>query len=161
MKARYAGAFDRGRVFSTAASSVFDSQALAGLTKAVDGLEPMPPRRGPEPKFRNRERELEEVVSALNNDDASHFWFFVAPPQLGKTWFLRKIGEGLLKVRSRCLVHEVDVRELTPDSNDPIALLSRMYNVSPPRSDPREIATAISRTGRYNLCLLDSAELLS
>ena len=160
MKGSIALALDIGRVFSGAADNVFDSQALARPTEA-DGPEPTHLRKGQEPKFRNRERELEEVLSALDNDDANHFWFFVAPPQLGKTWFLRKIGEGLRELRSRCLVYEVDVRELTADASDPMALLARMYRVSVPRPDPREIATAISGTGRYNLCLLDSAELLS
>ena len=98
--------------------------------------------------------------SALNNDDASHFWLFVAPPQLGKTWFLRAIGGDPRGLPSPCLVHQVDVRELTADADDPMALLARMYRVSVPHPDPREIATAISGTHRYNLCLLDSAELL-
>lgn len=161
MKARDAVGLDIGRASPAAAESLFDSQALDGLTEAVDRPEPGPLRIGQEPKFRNRERELEEVLSALDNDDAGHFWFFVAPPQLGKTWLLRKIGEGLRELRSRCLVHEVDVRELNADAYDAMALLARMYRVSVPRPDPREIATAISGTGRYNLCLLDSAELLS
>jgi hypothetical protein len=161
MKARYPVALGTGRAFLATASRVFDSPAFAGLTGTADGAEPL--RIDQEPKFRNRERELEEVVSALHNDDASHFWLWVAPPQLGKTWFLRKIGEGLLERRSGCLVHKVDVREFTAaaDVHDPMALLARMYRVPASGLDPREIAAAISRTGRYNLCLLDSAELLS
>lgn len=149
-----------GRVLS-AADSVFDSQAPTGLTEAVGGPEPSPPSYAQEPKFRNRKRELEEVLSALDNDDASHFWFFVAPPQLGKTWFLRETGKGLRERRTRCLVHEVDVRELTQGAHDPMALLARMYGVSVPHPDTRKIAVAISGRGSYNLCLLDSAELLS
>ena len=161
MKARGTIALDKGRVLSGAAGNVFDSQALTGLTEAVGGTEPRPPRRGLELKFRNRERELEEVISALDNDDASHFWLFVAPPQLGKTWFLRETGVGLRRRRSRCLVHEVDVRDLTADTDDPLALLARMYRVPVPNPDTYKIAIAISATRRYNLCLLDSAELLS
>lgn len=161
MKARDEVAIDVGRTFRSATDSIFDSQALAGRTEAVDKPGSRSARKDQGPKFRNRERELEEVLSALDNDNASHFWFFVAPPQLGKTWFLRKVGEGLRDLRGRCLVHEIDTRELTADADNPIALLARMYRVSVPRLDAREIATAISRTGRYNLCLLDSAELLS
>jgi len=116
---------------------------------------------GLELKFRNRERELDAVVSALDNDDASHFWLYVAPPQLGKTWFLREIGKRLPKQRSRCRVHYVDAREIAADANDPLALLAHMYGVSPSRADALGIARAISATNRYNLCLLDSAELLS
>ena len=93
MKARDAVALNIGRTFSDAAEKLFDSEALAGLNEAVDGPEPIPLQTGQEPKFRNRERELEEVLGALDNDDADHFWFFAAPPQLGKTWFLRRIGE--------------------------------------------------------------------
>jgi len=161
MKARGTVALGTGRVLSAAAGNIFDSQALTGPTEAVGGPEPRLPHRGPELKFRNRERELEEVISALDNDDASHFWLFVAPPQLGKTWFLRETGAGLRKRRSRCLVHEVDVRDLTEAADDPLALLARMYRVSVPNPDTYKIAVAISATRQYNLCLLDSAELLS
>lgn len=122
-----------------------------GSAAAGDGLEP---------KFRNRERELGDVVSALDNDDAEHFWLYVAPPQLGKTWFLREIGTRLRKVRNRCVVHYVDVREIA-DANDPLALLALMYGVSPSQADALGIARAISATNRYHLCLLDSAELLT
>jgi hypothetical protein len=161
MKARDAGAFDMGRTLSSVADNIFDSRRLTGMAAAFDRQEPRPPRKGPEPKFRNRERELEDVLSALSNDDAEHFWLFVAPPQLGKTWFLRKIGDGVTELYSRSLVHEVDVRELTAEAEDPVTLLARMYNVAGSRPDTHQIATAISGTGSYNLCLLDSAELLS
>ena len=161
MKARDAVALNIGRTFSDAADKLFDSEALAGLNEAVDGPEPRPLQTGQEPKFRNRERELEEVLGALDNDDADHFWFFVAPPQLGKTWFLRRIGERWRELHSRCLVHQVDVGKFTADAFDPMALLARMYRVSVPGPSCREIAAAIVGTGRYNLCLLDRAELLS
>jgi hypothetical protein len=161
MKARDAVALDIGRALSTITDSVFDSQAFARFTEADDPADPEPERTGQEPKFRNRERELEEVTSALNNDDASHFWFFVAPPQLGKTWFLRETGKRLRKLRTRCVVHEVDVRRTDTDTNDALALLARMYGVSGPAPDARAIASAISGTHKYNLCLLDNAESLS
>jgi len=129
------------------------------VQRCVTG-EPAATGGGLEPKFRNRERELGDVVSALDNDDAEHFWLYVAPPQLGKTWFLREVGTRLLKLRSRCLVHYVDAREIAAAANDPLALLALMYGVSF-QADALGIARAISATNRYNLCLLDSAELLS
>jgi hypothetical protein len=148
------------RVFSAAADSVFDSHVPTGQTAAPGDPERRPLSKDQDPKFRNRVRELEEVRSALKSDDASHFWLFVAPPQLGKTWFLRAIGD-LRELPTRCLVHHVDIRDLAAGAEDPMALLARMYHVSVARPDPRKIATAISGTHRYNLCLLDSAELLS
>lgn len=163
MKAGDVVALDVGREFSAATDRVFDSQALSGLPGGIGGPDPVSPGNGQEPKFRNRERELDEVVSALNNDDGDHFWLVVAPPQLGKTWFLRETGKRLRKVRHGCRVHTVDIRQIAGDpvAGDSMALLARMCGVSVPSPDPLSIATEIARTRRYNLCLLDSAELLS
>src|SRR5579872_6016989 len=58
-----------------------------GAARPSNATGPADTGDGLEPKFRNREHELEEVVSALDNDAADHFWLYVAPPQLGKTWF--------------------------------------------------------------------------
>lgn len=161
MKARDVVALDIGRIASTAIDDAFDSRELTGLPEAIDG--PGASSNDHERTFRNREQELEEVISALHNDAGDHFWLFVAPPQLGKTWFLRETGDRLRKRRTRCHVHLVDVRQFAghPVMDDPIALLARMYEVSEPSPDALKIATAISGTARYNLCLLDSAELLS
>jgi hypothetical protein len=156
-------ALDIGHELSAATDRVFDSQAPSGLPGGIGEPDPGSSGNGQEPKFRNREWELGEVVSALNNDDGDHFWLVVAPPQLGKTWFLRETGKRLRNRRSGCRVHTVDVRQIASDpvAGDSMALLARMYGVSVPTPDPLSIATEIAGTHRYNLCLLDSAELLS
>jgi len=41
--------------------------------------------------FRNRRDELDSVLHGLNNAAGPHFWLIVAPPQLGKTWFLARL----------------------------------------------------------------------
>jgi hypothetical protein len=163
VKARDTVARDIGPALSAATEHVFDSQALSGLPGSIGGPDPGSPGNGQEPKFRNREWELEEVVSALNNDDGEHFWLVVAPPQLGKTWFLRETGTRLERLRANCHVHAVDVRQFTAEAaaHDPMTLLARMYGVSAPSPDPLSIATALAARPRYHLCLLDSAELLS
>ena len=48
-----------------------------------------------EPVFLNREQELENVLRGLTNASGPHFWLVVGPPQLGKTWFLDRIGKDL------------------------------------------------------------------
>lgn len=159
MKPGDAVAFEMRGVPSAAMSGTYASHERFTQVAAIAG--PEPDRQGQDPKFRNRERELDDVVNSLDNDDASHFWLWVAPPQLGKTWFLHETGKRLKQRRTRCLVHYADAREIAVASSDPMALLARMYAVSPQRPDALEIARAISRTNRYNLCLLDSAEQLS
>ena len=41
--------------------------------------------------FRNRRDELDSVLHGLTNVAGPHFWLIVAPPQLGKTWFLDQL----------------------------------------------------------------------
>jgi hypothetical protein len=112
-------------------------------------------------RFRNRERELEDVLHALRNEDADHFWLVIAPPQLGKSWFLREIGDRVHDYVTRCRVWRVDVREHPAEAGDALALLALMYGATPSARDTHVIARDIIGSGRYNLCLLDSAELLS
>jgi len=120
--------------------------------------------RPPSRHFRNRERELEEVRAGITNEDGEHFWLIIAPPQLGKTWFLGEIGDGIGR-SVRWEVKFVDARDLPPEVvGDADAILRIMFGLEPPASAERTIteiiATTISRKDRFQLCLLDSAELL-
>jgi hypothetical protein len=47
------------------------------------------------PLFRNRRQELDRVLGGLLSPVGPHFWLVVAPPQLGKTWFLHRISAEL------------------------------------------------------------------
>jgi TIR domain len=116
------------------------------------------------PEFRNRTRELEEISGALKDADGDHFWIVIAPPQLGKSWFLDKLASEF-ENRNVWVVKLVDARYLPAETlDDADAILRMMFGLAPdaPGARMREnIATAIARNNRVHLCLLDSAELLA
>jgi hypothetical protein len=120
-------------------------------------------RRRHNPHFRNRERELEEIHAGLVNQDGEHFWLVIAPPQLGKTWLLERIGAEYDQ-RALWRVKFVDVHDLPPEvAADPDAILQMMYgDVTPAagQSVAAAITSSIIRSNRFHLCLLDRAELL-
>jgi hypothetical protein len=117
--------------------------------------------------FRNRREELDRVLHGLTNVGGPHFWVVVAPPQLGKTWFLDRLsaeltGEG--KGPARWVTRLVDLRDQPPElRTDASALIAQLFGplIGDGQVTPRDIAQRISRSGRPYLCLLDSAELLS
>lgn len=120
-----------------------------------------------EPGFRNREDELYRVVHGLTNSSGPHFWLVVAPPQLGKTWFLKRVGaDAALLGPVPWKVCYVDAGAESSDvRNNAAALLTRLFALPMPATTAPEtlrgIAQAIVRSGRPHLCLLDSAELLA
>ena len=63
------------------------------------------------PLFRNRYDELEQVRRGLTNAAGPHFWLVLAPPQLGKTWFLDRISAEMLAGPSGWAARLVDLRE--------------------------------------------------
>jgi hypothetical protein len=121
--------------------------------------------RPPSPSFRNRTQELEEIAADLDNPHGEHFWVVIAPPQLGKSWFLDQLAP---RFDNRILwdVKFVDARELAPELlGDAAAILRMMFGLAPndtsARPMPEAIASAITGNNRVHLCLLDSAELLA
>lgn len=120
------------------------------------------------PAFRNREDELEKVLRGLTVAGGRHFWLVIAPPQLGKTWFLDQVSAKLTQPEtstSNWTAARVDVRDMPIDvRRDAGALLARFFGRPSPVTAEREsllsIARDISRSGKSRLCLLDSAELL-
>ena len=119
-----------------------------------------------QPAFRNRTDELEEVLRGLRLSGDRHFWLVIAPPQLGKTWFLNQVGAMLTEPElSNWVTALVNVRAIPRSArDDPGAVLARFFGCPSPVATDREsllaIARDISRTGKSLLCLLDSAELL-
>jgi hypothetical protein len=120
------------------------------------------------PKFRNREDELEKVLRGLTVASGPHFWLVIAPPQLGKTWFLRRVSaDPALSGSIPWVTRLVDLRAEPADvhNDDPGALLASLFGLTSPVTIGQEalrgIAREIIRSGRPHLCLLDSAELLS
>jgi hypothetical protein len=122
--------------------------------------------RGPAPGFRNRDRELDAVLDGLSTEDGEHFWLVIAPPQLGKSWFLNRISANVsARARGRWVVRRVDVRDQPAEVVGNAEALIRVMFSSEVRAttdpaDMREIAVDVIGNGRFHLCLLDSAELL-
>jgi hypothetical protein len=101
----------------------------------------------------------------LADEAGPHFWLVVAPPQLGKSWFLDRVGVELGQHGSDpWTIRLVDLRAESPElRQDAGALLARLLDLPSMASEPEgllAIAQAIARSGRPRLCMLDSAELL-
>lgn len=117
--------------------------------------------------FRNRRDELDRVLHGLTNAAGPHFWLIVAPPQLGKTWFLDQLRAELAGAGQPVTpwgTKLVDLRMQPPGlRSDTGGLLARLFEplTGEERATPRSIAREISRSRKSYLCLLDSAELLA
>ncbi len=124
-----------------------------------------PPR--PSPHFRNRDGELDEIVGGITDEYGEQFWLIIAPPQLGKTWLLQKISANVEQSWwRRWTPRIVDVRELSADViDDAEAILLLLFGLDRDSVGSRPIADVIAseilRNRRFQLCLLDSAELLA
>ena len=118
------------------------------------------------PGFRNREEELDEVCDDLAKEDGKHFWLVIAPPQLGKSWFLDRIDRDIsARQPGRWVVRLVDVRDQPADVRGNAETLVGKMLGSTHRltADPdglRKQAVEILKTDMFHLCMLDSAELL-
>jgi hypothetical protein len=130
------------------------------------GAGPTSPGPGSQ-SFRNRRDELDRVLRGLNNASGPHFWLVTAPPELGKTWFMRQLSAELASAEpARWVATRVDLRDQAIDvRGDAELLLPRLFGLSSSiRTGPevlRDIAQQICRSGYSRLCLLDSAELLN
>jgi hypothetical protein len=114
--------------------------------------------------FRNRREELDRVLHGLTNVGGPHFWLVVAPPQLGKTWFVDRVSAEITdQGPAQWVTRLVDLREQPAGQRaDARALLALLFRslIGGEQATPRNIARGISRSGKSYLCLLDSAELL-
>lgn len=126
-------------------------------------------------QFRNREDELQRVLRGLTGAGGPHFWLVVAPPQLGKSWFLNRISELLAGPDYSWTTRLVDIRQQPERTrHDARAILRRLF--PPGRPDTpghrdnqliqlnqptyEDIATNICAARTSHLLLIDSAELL-
>jgi TIR domain-containing protein len=132
------------------------------------GTAPTPPSRVPSTSndeliFRNRQDELDRVLRGLTNASGPHFWLVVAPPQLGKTWFLERISAHEALIEPAWVVRIADIRQFPADvREDAPAILARLFGRAQSGSaDELGIAGEIIDSHHPHLCLLDSAELLS
>jgi TIR domain len=120
------------------------------------------------PPFRNREDELDRVLRGITTDaSGEQFWLIVAPPQLGKTWFLDQIAVKLRAERGDWTARRVDLRDCPPEHCGSVPwVLGHLFHLdeAPVAADSAalmRIATQIIDRRRPHLCLLDSAELLA
>jgi hypothetical protein len=116
--------------------------------------------------FRNREDDLEKVLRDLTISSGGHFWLVIAPPQLGKSWFLRRVmNDPAVSESAGWDRRLVDLRDLPAETvRDCAALLAALFRLPSPAAGEQDTLRAIARqivVGRKPcLCLLDSAELL-
>lgn len=120
-------------------------------------------------QFRNREDELQRVMRGLACAGGPHFWLVVAPPQLGKSWFLRRISELLTGADDSWTARLADIRQQPERTRrDVRAIIRQLFPQSTPSSSSTpshqptyaDIATQVLASGRPHLILIDSAELL-
>jgi TIR domain len=157
------GAWDR--VLNDLASK-FDSSDAQPLA------DPLPPGgnggqpRTPSPRFRNREKDVDDIYTGITSEDGQHFWVVIAPPKLGKSWLLDHIADKVYRSwHHHWTVRLVDARELDADIvDDADAIVRLMFGLSPEAGTGWPVASTITasmrRDNRSFLCLLDSAELL-
>jgi len=127
--------------------------------------EPVAPDPNP-PRFRNRDDELEKAIRGLTSPVGPHFWLVIAPPQLGKTWFLRRVaGDPLLASPPHWVTKLIDLREQPAGvRSSPATVLGLLADIQPASPatpmTPQDIAKKIVRSRQPHLWLLDSAELM-
>ena len=145
----------------------FGGRPEAGRTRALDAPTEPAGRQAPASLlFRNRHDELERVIRGLTNAAGPHFYLVIAPPQLGKTWFIDRLTAQLATQEpNRWAARLVDLADPTPDMRANAGeLLARLFGfMSEPSTESttlRSVAQEIIRSGRSYLCLIDGAELL-
>jgi TIR domain len=142
--------------------------SLGSAASATPGAHTVEPAEPPSPpSFRNRDDELDSVLRGMTNSAGPHFWLVIAPPQLGKTWFMDQLAFRLRDEPGNWSARRVNVRDYPDDARADVPwLLGQLFMLDGPSVsvEPealQRIATEILRRGRPHLCVLDSAELLS
>jgi hypothetical protein len=120
------------------------------------------------PSFQNREDELDEIISNLNDMGGERFFLVLSGPQMGKSWLLEEVYIRLLRREGKIdwKIVKVDLRDFTDTVwKEPNFILSRLFNIKSSGMGEvkriEEIVRVISHAQRSWLCMLDSAELLS
>ena len=105
-------------------------------------------------------------MRGLTSATGPHFWLIVAPPKLGKTWFLHRLSAELQAIQSdHWLTKHVDLRSHPLDApHEAERLVALLFGLnSVPTAEPpttRGIARQVLVSRHSYLCLVDSAELL-
>lgn len=122
-----------------------------------------------QPEFKNREEELDEVFSNLTKPlGGVHFWQILAPPQMGKTWFLYRLIDDLVSCGEPWEIHRIDLRReeksLALRSNVSVLLTNFFdFEIATPVTDDDivKIARHVGSSKQFWLLVLDNADLLS
>jgi hypothetical protein len=149
---------------------------LSDLAGRLEAAGPVPPAGGdadedasrpPIPLFRNREHEMDRVVRGLGNPAGPHFWLVIAPPQLGKTWFVNEVSKNKTLAGQGWVTSKLDLRKHTDLRGNGVMLLGRLFGGEAEKlsaDEPamiRHITRQLTRSpAQPHLCMLDSAELL-
>lgn len=128
----------------------------------------LPSELGPgpwSPSFRNRDREIDEVMRGLTNVAGKHFWLVIAQPQMGKTWFVNHLATRMLEKRATWTVRTVNLGDQSDDVRQDVwLLLERMFDIRHLNRDfsqaCRAVAQKILSGGKPYLSILDCAEFL-
>lgn len=155
------------------ASPPLDQTKLESIGVALHLSEAQQPTRpsGPTPVFRNREDELPMVVNALTPMTGGRdLWVVVAPPRMGKSWFLDRVQRNLKSNEPDWSVRLLDLREQPSDlRTNVVRLVGSLMEVDVAHlaeerllsdDDLIQVAAEVSRRGRPQLYVLDSAELV-
>jgi hypothetical protein len=137
--------------------------ALEGATEA-----PVQPDLGLgpwSPSFRNRDREIDEVMHGLANVAGKHYWLVIAQPQMGKTWFVNHLATRMLERPAPWTVRTVNIGDEPDDvRRDVWLLIERMFDIRTISRYPtvacRAVAQKILSGGKPYLSILDCAESL-
>jgi hypothetical protein len=138
---------------------LLERPAESNLTEAPDLVSALP-------MFWNRTDELRRVTEGVQSVAGPHFWLVLAPPQLGKTWFLVRVIRDVLATEPEDWDAQlIDLRLQPPEvRGDVCALLGLLFGLDGAAQASHgalmKIAQGISRSRKSALCLLDSAELL-
>lgn len=95
--------------------------ALGSAEEQAPGLRPV--------GFRNRDEEVAKVRHALELTTGQDFWVVVAPPRLGKTWFLRHLHDHLAAASDGGTVRLLDLHGLADAWSKPARVLALLLDV--------------------------------
>jgi hypothetical protein len=162
----------RSYAWPTAGNAQARQQALGNLVPAFapEGATEasLPAELGPgpwSPSFRNRDREIDEVMYGLANPAGKHFWLVIAQPQMGKTWFVNHLATRMLEGQATWTVRTVNLGDQSDDVRQDVwLLLGHMFDIRQLSRDSssacRAVAQKILSAGKPYLSILDCAEFL-
>ena len=117
-----------------------------------------------QPKFQNREEELDSILYNLSNSGGCRFFLLVSGPQIGKTWLLDKLASQVMTWESWFVIRtNLSVKENYWARADSIGILAHHFGVVSYNQSAglaEQIGIKIASQGKSLLFLLDGVEYL-